>query len=132
MAVEIKYVVVRKGEEKMTFASKKEADAYDKMLDMAEAFSDWLSASPLTMEEDQREALGMFLAENKEAVQHILRTSKMPEADDSASVEGAAKAKTVSDAQQAAEDEEHGDEDAETASAKPAKNRAAVRGVKAA
>ncbi|CZU30551.1 protein YecA [Enterobacter hormaechei] len=26
MAVEIKYVVVRKGEEKMTFASKKEAD----------------------------------------------------------------------------------------------------------
>ncbi|HDC4497468.1 TPA: YebG family protein, partial [Enterobacter kobei] len=27
MAVETKYVVVRKGEEKMTFASKKEADA---------------------------------------------------------------------------------------------------------
>ncbi|HDT6537299.1 TPA: YebG family protein, partial [Enterobacter cloacae] len=26
MAVETKYVVVRKGEEKMTFASKKEAD----------------------------------------------------------------------------------------------------------
>ncbi|WP_420835321.1 YebG family protein [Candidatus Erwinia dacicola] len=31
----------------MTFASKKEADAYDKMLDMAEVFSDWLTASPL-------------------------------------------------------------------------------------
>ncbi len=46
MAVEIKYVVVRKGEEKMTFASKKEADAYDKMLDMAEVFSDWLSRQP--------------------------------------------------------------------------------------
>ncbi|WP_164145786.1 YebG family protein, partial [Serratia marcescens] len=27
MAVETKFVVVRKGEEKMTFASKKEADA---------------------------------------------------------------------------------------------------------
>lgn len=80
MAVEIKYVVVRKGEEKMTFASKKEADAYDKMLDMAEVFCDWLSAAPLAMEEEQREALGMFLAENKDAVQHILRTSKMPEA----------------------------------------------------
>lgn len=132
MAVEIKYVVVRKGEEKMTFASKKEADAYDKMLDMAEAFSDWLSASPLTMEEDQREALGMFLAENKEAVQHILRTSKLPEAEDSAGVEGAAKAKAVSDEQEAAEDEEQGEEGAETASGKPAKNRAAVRGVKAA
>ena len=36
MAVEIKYVVVRNGEEKMTFVSKKEADAYDKMLDMAD------------------------------------------------------------------------------------------------
>ena len=81
MAVEIKYVVVRKGEEKMTFASKKEADAYDKMLDMAEVFCDWLSAAPLEMNENQREALGMFLSENKDAVQHILRTSKMPEAE---------------------------------------------------
>ena len=42
MAVETKFVVVRKGEEKMTFASKKEADAHDKLLDMAEAFTDWL------------------------------------------------------------------------------------------
>ena len=81
MAVEIKYVVVRKGEEKMTFASKKEADAYDKMLDMAEVFCDWLSAAPLDMDETQREALGMFLSENKDAVQHILRTSKMPDAE---------------------------------------------------
>lgn len=132
MAVEIKYVVVRKGEEKMTFASKKEADAYDKMLDMAEAFSDWLSASPLTMEEDQREALGMFLAENKDAVQHILRTSKMPEAGDSASVEGAAKVKAVSDEQATVEDEEQSEDVTESAADKPAKNRAAARGVKAA
>jgi dsDNA-binding SOS-regulon protein len=35
MAVETKYVVVRKGEEKMSFASKKEADSWDKMLDLA-------------------------------------------------------------------------------------------------
>lgn len=86
MAVEIKYVVVRKGEEKMTFASKKEADAYDKMLDMAEVFTDWLEGSSLDMEEQQREALGMFLAGNKDALQHILRTSKMPEASDPAAV----------------------------------------------
>lgn len=79
MAVEIKYVVVRKGEEKMTFASKKEADAYDKMLDMAEVFSDWLTASPLELDEQQGEALGLFLAENKEALQQILRTGKLPE-----------------------------------------------------
>ena len=45
MAVETKFVVVRKGEEKMTFASKKEADAHDKLLDMADAFTDWLLQS---------------------------------------------------------------------------------------
>jgi dsDNA-binding SOS-regulon protein len=87
MAVEIKYVVVRKGEEKMTFASKKEADAYDKMLDLAEVFADWLIASPLEVEEQQGEALGLFMAENKEALQQILRSGKLPEentpADDS-------------------------------------------------
>ncbi len=81
MAVEIKYVVVRKGEEKMTFASKKEADAYDKMLDMADVFTDWLSASALEIDEPQSEALGLFLAENKDALQHILRSGKMPASD---------------------------------------------------
>ncbi|WP_426818032.1 YebG family protein [Winslowiella sp. 2C04] len=78
MAIEVKYVVVRKGEEKMTFASKKEADAYDKMLDMAEVFTDWLMTSGIELDEAQQEALGMHLAENKDAVNHILRTSKLP------------------------------------------------------
>lgn len=78
MAVETKFVVVRKGEEKMTFASKKEADAYDKMLDMAEAFTDWLLQSKLQVDEVQAENLGLYLAEQKDAVQHILRTSKLP------------------------------------------------------
>lgn len=79
MAVETKFVVVRKGEEKMTFANKKEADAYDKMLDMAEAFTDWLLTHQADMDESQAESLGLLLAEQKEAVQHILRTSKLPE-----------------------------------------------------
>jgi len=80
MAVETKFVVVRKGEEKMTFANKKEADAYDKMLDMAEAFTDWLLQHQPAMDEAQAETLGLLIAEQKEAVQHILRTSKLPEA----------------------------------------------------
>ncbi|MCU6671551.1 YebG family protein [Enterobacteriaceae bacterium H4N4] len=79
MAVEIKFVVVRKGEEKMTFASKKEADAYDKLLDMADAFTDWLLHSGMEMDETQAENLGLYLAEQKETVQHILRTSKLPD-----------------------------------------------------
>ncbi len=65
MAVETKFVVVRKGEEKMTFANKKEADAYDKMLDMAEAFTDWLLAHQADMDESQAETLGLLLAEQK-------------------------------------------------------------------
>ena len=51
MAVETKFVVVRKGEEKMTFASKKEADAYDRLLDMAEAFTDLLLQSGKPVDE---------------------------------------------------------------------------------
>lgn len=84
MAVETKFVVVRKGEEKMTFANKKEADAYDKMLDMAEAFTDWLLQHQPALDETQAETLGLLLAEQKDAVQHILRTSKLPEAAPSA------------------------------------------------
>lgn len=80
MAVETKFVVVRKGEEKMTFANKKDADAYDKMLDMADTFTEWLSQSGLEIDEVLAENIALHLAEQKDAVQHILRTSKMPEA----------------------------------------------------
>ncbi|CNE96481.1 YebG family protein [Yersinia nurmii] len=73
MAVEVKFVVVRQGEEKMTFTTKKEADAYDKMLDLADNLAEWLSQSPLSMEEDQREALSFYLAENKDVLGQILR-----------------------------------------------------------
>ncbi|AGH73802.1 YebG family protein [Edwardsiella piscicida] len=73
MAVNIQYVVVRDGVEKMTFASKKEADAYDKMLDLADNLSEWLAQAPLTLEEGQREALSFYLAEQKESLGRLLR-----------------------------------------------------------
>lgn len=44
MAVEVKYVVIREGEEKMSFTSKKEADARDKMLDTADLLDTGLSS----------------------------------------------------------------------------------------
>ncbi|WP_075181997.1 YebG family protein [Pantoea sp. 1.19] len=78
MAVEIEYVVVRNGEKKMTFASKKEAEAWDKTLDMAEALSDWLGDSPLALDDAQCESLGLYFAENKEVLQHILRAGRLP------------------------------------------------------
>lgn len=57
MAVEVKYVVIREGEEKMSFTSKKEADAWDKMLDTADLLDTWLEQSPVVLEDGQREAL---------------------------------------------------------------------------
>ncbi len=98
MAVETKYVVVRKGEEKMTFANKKEAGAHDKLLDLAEAFTDWLLQSGMQMDETQAEDLGLYLAEQKDAVQHILRTSKLPALDtpaDDKTESGAADSKKI-------------------------------------
>ncbi|PIN63746.1 LexA family transcriptional regulator, partial [Klebsiella pneumoniae] len=68
MAVEIKYVVIREGEEKMSFASKKEADAYDKMLDLAEVLNDWLVASPLEMDDVQRDTMASMAVEIKYVV----------------------------------------------------------------
>ncbi len=79
MAVETKFVVVRKGEEKMTFASKKEADAHDKLLDMADAFTDWLLQSGMQMDETQAEKSWPVSRRAKETVQHNLRTSKLPD-----------------------------------------------------
>ncbi|KMU42173.1 DNA damage-inducible protein YebG [Salmonella enterica subsp. enterica serovar Newport str. 36803] len=73
MAVEVKYVVIREGEEKMSFTSKKEADAWDKMLDTADLLDTWLEQSPVVLEDGQREALSLWLAEHKEVLSTILK-----------------------------------------------------------
>ncbi len=73
MAVIIKYIVERKGVEKMTFTSKKEADAYDKMLDSADQLAEFLSASSVTLDDQQLEELGLYLASNKETVQSLFK-----------------------------------------------------------
>ncbi len=77
MAVEIKYVVVRNGEEKMTFVSKKEADAYDKMLDMADELGGLLQQGPVTLDEKQCEALGLYLAQQREPLSQILKGGRL-------------------------------------------------------
>ena len=73
MAVIIKYIVERKGIEKMTFTSKKEADAYDKMLDCADQLAAFLGASTVTLDDNQLEELGLYLASNKEVVQSLFK-----------------------------------------------------------
>ncbi len=78
MAVIIKYVVERNGEEKMTFTSKADADAYDKMLDMADALFTVIEKSELLEDEGKREELAMFLAENREDVLEALGAKRKP------------------------------------------------------
>ena len=78
MAVIVKYVVERNGEEKMTFTSKAEADAYDKMLDMADELFDLLGKSKLIEDEGKQEELSLFLAEHKEDVLIALGAKRKP------------------------------------------------------
>ncbi|MDP5291967.1 YebG family protein [Oceanimonas sp. CHS3-5] len=65
MAVEVQYRVVRNGIEKMTFTNKKEADAYDRLLDLAEHIETVLESAPVALDENDREALALFLAQNQ-------------------------------------------------------------------
>ncbi len=73
MAVEIKYVVVRGGVEKMTFASKKEADAYDKLLDTADELMTLLAGAPVQLAPEQQESLAFYLAEQRDLLQRAAR-----------------------------------------------------------
>ncbi len=68
MAVVTQYVVIRDGVEKMTFTSKAEADAYDKMLDMVERLIPLLESSGIVEAEQQQEDLAMFLAKERDEV----------------------------------------------------------------
>ncbi|MBT6339573.1 MAG: YebG family protein [Desulfobacula sp.] len=76
MAVIVKYIVVRNGEEKMTFATKKEADAYDKMLDIADNLFEFLESSKIKLSENQLEDISLLLADNKDKLIPILRGVK--------------------------------------------------------
>lgn len=60
----------------MTFTSKKEADAYDKLLDISDRMYTFLEASKLEMSADQLEELAFFIAENREAAIGLLRGGK--------------------------------------------------------
>ncbi|WP_104399090.1 YebG family protein [Vibrio penaeicida] len=76
MAVIVKYVVERNGEEKMTFTSKAEADAYDKMLNMADELFGLISESKLIEDEGKQEELSLYLAKNKDEVLYALGAKK--------------------------------------------------------
>lgn len=78
MAVVIKYVVERNGVERMTFTSKKDADAYDKMLDIAESMEQMLEKIDVALSEQQVETLALEIAKNKELFMSALKGNKTP------------------------------------------------------
>ena len=65
MAVVAKWMCDR---DNTMFDSKKEADAYDKMLELAEQFSALLQAKVSGVDDSQAEEFGIFLARNKEQI----------------------------------------------------------------
>jgi dsDNA-binding SOS-regulon protein len=73
MAVIVKYVVVRDGKEDMIFTTKKEADAYDKMLDIAEQLHDFILTSEIDIGADQLDDLTFFMAQHRDEIGSILK-----------------------------------------------------------
>ncbi|CAA0104491.1 Uncharacterised protein [Zhongshania aliphaticivorans] len=65
MAVVAKWMCDR---DNSMFDNKKDADAYDKMLELAEGFSALLQQHIPDVDETKAEEFGIFLAKNKEAV----------------------------------------------------------------
>ena len=102
MAVITKYVVERSGVEKMTFTSKAEADAYDKMLDTAEELSQFLASSALLADDAQIETLALYMAQQKEellialgAKKAAVKTEKAAKTEKSAKTEPSSTAKVA-------------------------------------
>jgi len=77
MAVIVKYVVVSDGKDDMIFSTRKEAEAHDKMLDIAERLYAFLQAAELNMTEDTLEALTMFMAQHREHIGTILKGGRL-------------------------------------------------------
>ncbi|ADT69129.1 MAG: dsDNA-binding SOS-regulon protein [Pseudoalteromonas tetraodonis] len=76
MAVVVKYVVERNGVERMTFTTKKEADAYDKMLDIAESLELMLEKVDVPLSEQQVESLALEIAKSKDDFMAVLKGGK--------------------------------------------------------
>ena len=77
MAIIVKYVVVSHGKEDMIFNTRKEAEAHDKMLDIAERLYAFLHAAEINMAEDTLEALTLFMAQHREHLGTILKGGKL-------------------------------------------------------
>jgi len=77
MAVIVKYVVVADGKADMIFSTKQEAEAHDKMLDIAERLAAFLHTAEIPLAEDTIEALSWLMAQRREPIGTILKGGKV-------------------------------------------------------
>jgi dsDNA-binding SOS-regulon protein len=75
VAIVIQYVVTHKREEKLVTTDKKEADQYDKMLDVSDNLADFIRAKcpDLDITDDALEEITIALSTNKVDVQSIFK-----------------------------------------------------------
>lgn len=73
MAIITRYVVEHKGVEKLVTTDKKEADRYDKMLDVADNLADFIQAKGMDIEDGLLEELSILLSKNKDKVAKLFK-----------------------------------------------------------
>ena len=73
MAITVQYVVTHKGVEKLVTSDKKEADQYDKMLDIADNLAEYVEAKGLDLGEGVLEELSIMMAKNKDSLTRLLK-----------------------------------------------------------
>ena len=73
MAIITRYVVEHKGVEKLVTTDKKEADRYDKMLDVADNLAAFIQAKGIDIEDGLLEELSVLLSKNKEKVARLFK-----------------------------------------------------------
>lgn len=73
MAVITQYVVQHKGVDKLVTMNKKEADQYDKMLEVADNLTVYIQAKGIELDEKLAEELSILLAKNKDSVSKLFK-----------------------------------------------------------
>ena len=73
MTIITRYVVEHKGVEKFVTTDKKEADKYDKMLEVADNLSEYIDAKGLGLDAKLLEELSIMLAKNKDTVAKLFK-----------------------------------------------------------
>lgn len=73
MAVITQYVVQHKGVDKLVTTDKKQADQYDKMLEVADNLTTYIQAKGIDLGDDLAEELSIILAKNKDSVAKLLK-----------------------------------------------------------